>query len=545
MILKVGAGVLAGMAFCAMFFLTLVAGQFRTNASASSGGNGQVVAAAELMAGHLSGARAQDYGSDFPQKVVGYWASVCPEINHDPTKGCYPDWQSGNLQCVMFVTGTYYLAGQTLPASGNAVDFWTLYQNRKGWTELPSGTAVPAPGDIIVWSSQSLVSQPVPHWVNDAGHVAIVTSVSLPSATHPGNVQFAEANGPGAIASLPLQQDTKSGGDTIDISPWQSSTTVYSVLGDIRSAQATGLAASLRVQRISQLDPSQYGSPAEYNTWAYSACSAAAMTELLNAYGGHYRIHDILTVEAQHGDITPQLGLVANGGIADTLQQFGMTASWGTSLSLDQVIAIANGGTPVIVGWPPDRYAGGHVLIVVGGDSTLVQVVDSSAHNYTALSRTQFLAWWGGFSAMVTPVNQASGASPNSPYVAIARADAAASGISPDLFVRQIQIESGFNPNARSSQGAEGIAQFEPGTAASLGIDPWNPTQALQAAATLMASYNSQYGGDYAKALAAYNDGPGDASKGTGVAGAVQNCGAGWLSCMPVETQNYVRNILG
>src|SRR5260221_1090348 len=98
---------------------------------------------------------------------------------------------------------------------------------------------------------------------------------------------------------------------------------------------------------------------------------------------------------------------------------------------------------------------------------------------------------------------------PKSQYVAIGQQDAEAVGISPDYFVRQINTESGFNPNAVSPAGAVGIAQFLPGTAAGLGINPWDPIQALRGAAQLMASYNKTYGGDYAKAPAAYNGGAG------------------------------------
>lgn len=129
---------------------------------------------------------------------------------------------------------------------------------------------------------------------------------------------------------------------------------------------------------------------------------------------------------------------------------------------------------------------------------------------------------------------------PKSQYVAIAQQDAVNAGISPVYFVRQINQESGFNPNAYSPAGAEGIAQFEPGTAASLGINPWNPIQALQAAAQLMASYNRNYGGNYAMALAAYNGGSGT------VTYAVNACGsANWLNCLPYETRNYIYVIMG
>ena len=128
---------------------------------------------------------------------------------------------------------------------------------------------------------------------------------------------------------------------------------------------------------------------------------------------------------------------------------------------------------------------------------------------------------------------------PKSQYVAIAQQDAIAAGISPDYFARQINDESGFNPNAVSPAGAVGIAQFLPGTAAGLGINPWDPIQALHGAAQLMANYAHQYGGDYAKALAAYNGGTGT------VQYAVNNCGANWLNCLPGETRHYIYVIMG
>ncbi len=128
---------------------------------------------------------------------------------------------------------------------------------------------------------------------------------------------------------------------------------------------------------------------------------------------------------------------------------------------------------------------------------------------------------------------------PQSPYVGIAQQDAIAAGIPADYFVRQINQESGFNPNAVSPAGAEGIAQFMPGTAAGLGINPWDPVQALRAAARLMASYAHRYGGDYAMSLAAYNAGTGAVQHATYV------CGSSWMNCLPSETRNYIYIIMG
>lgn len=128
---------------------------------------------------------------------------------------------------------------------------------------------------------------------------------------------------------------------------------------------------------------------------------------------------------------------------------------------------------------------------------------------------------------------------PKSQYVALAQQDAIAAGINPDYFVRQINAESGFNPYAVSPYGAVGIAQFLPSTAAGLGINPWDPVSALQGAARYMANYVNQYGGDYAKALAAYNAGSGTVNY------AVNAGGANWMNYLPAETRNYIHTIMG
>lgn len=123
-------------------------------------------------------------------------------------------------------------------------------------------------------------------------------------------------------------------------------------------------------------------------------------------------------------------------------------------------------------------------------------------------------------------------------YKAIAIQDANAAGIDPNIFVAQIQQESGFNPNALSSAGAEGIAQFMPATAAGLGINPYNPIQALNAAAQMDARNLQAYGGDWTKVLAAYNAGGGAVNNWT------SQYGSSWLSHAYSETQNYVTSIL-
>ena len=101
-----------------------------------------------------------------------------------------------------------------------------------------------------------------------------------------------------------------------------------------------------------------------------------------------------------------------------------------------------------------------------------------------------------------------------------------------NLLAAQIYAESGFNPFARSPAGALGIAQFMPGTAASLGLkNAFDPAQAIDAQAHLMHDLLRQFA-SVPLALAAYNAGP----------GAVQRCG-----CVPPypDTRAYVAKILG
>src|SRR5579859_6664479 len=184
---------------------------------------------------------------------------------------------------------------------------------------------------------------------------------------------------------------------------WPGTTTTTKSTPHQNSPLLTYIGASKALIRLSQLDPAQYDSSAEYNTWAYSACSAAALTVVINSYGHNYRVTDILKVESQIGEITPQLGLLEDAGIQRTAARFNFQTAWGHNLSLDQIIATANRGHPVIVSFPPDRYAGGHLLVVIGGNASTVYLADSSRYNRHSLSREQFSQWWEGFSAILYP----------------------------------------------------------------------------------------------------------------------------------------------
>jgi hypothetical protein len=103
-----------------------------------------------------------------------------------------------------------------------------------------------------------------------------------------------------------------------------------------------------------------------------------------------------------------------------------------------------------------------------------------------------------------------------------------------DFFTRLIWQESGFRPHVTSGAGAQGVAQFMPGTAAERRLsDPYDPEQAIPKSAELLADLRGRFG-NLGLAAAAYNGGPARVEA--------------WLAgrgSLPGETHNYVSVITG
>lgn len=111
---------------------------------------------------------------------------------------------------------------------------------------------------------------------------------------------------------------------------------------------------------------------------------------------------------------------------------------------------------------------------------------------------------------------------------------AAAQSVPPAFLTRLIFQESSFRAGVTSPAGAQGVAQFMPGTARERGLlDPFDPEQAVPKAAHFLAELKARFG-QWGLAAAAYNGGP--------------NRVATWLAGkggLPFETENYVLAITG
>ncbi len=100
----------------------------------------------------------------------------------------------------------------------------------------------------------------------------------------------------------------------------------------------------------------------------------------------------------------------------------------------------------------------------------------------------------------------------------LAAAAARRHGLDPELVMAVVSVESGFRPQAVSPKGAQGLMQLMPRTATSLGVaDSFDPAQNLDGGSRHLGQLLTLYGGDLARALAAYNAGAGAVHRHGGV----------------------------
>ena len=120
---------------------------------------------------------------------------------------------------------------------------------------------------------------------------------------------------------------------------------------------------------------------------------------------------------------------------------------------------------------------------------------------------------WGANEAAVP----ASGSRNKNSYDSLIIASALRHGVDPALMKAMMHTESGFNPNARSPVGAQGLMQLMPATARRFGVyNAWNPAENIEGAAKYLKFLQGRFG-NIQHVIASYNAGEGNVAKYGGI----------------------------
>jgi soluble lytic murein transglycosylase-like protein len=102
------------------------------------------------------------------------------------------------------------------------------------------------------------------------------------------------------------------------------------------------------------------------------------------------------------------------------------------------------------------------------------------------------------------------------PHAALFNEAGARWGIPPTVLAGMAYVESRFQNDAVSQAGAVGMMQFLPSTASSMGVNPYDPSSAIDGAARYLRTALDRFG-SLDMAIGAYNIGPGAMARAGGV----------------------------
>jgi hypothetical protein len=193
-------------------------------------------------------------------------------------------------------------------------------------------------------------------------------------------------------------------------------------------------------------------------------------------------------------------------------------------------LANARPGDLVFFDYSSSRAGVDHVGIYIGGGKMIAAPQEGESVKVQDVGNPTVIR-------RVLPQQTASAAAPAGgaalagvPYADLFSRAASRYGVDPSVLAAMASQESGFNSQAVSPAGAQGLMQFMPATAKGLGVNAMDPNSAIDGAARYLSSLTKQFGSTDL-ALAAYNAGPGTVSKYGGIP-------------PYTETQNYVRSVL-
>ncbi len=128
---------------------------------------------------------------------------------------------------------------------------------------------------------------------------------------------------------------------------------------------------------------------------------------------------------------------------------------------------------------------------------------------------------------------------PRSEIEAAIRADCEQYGVDPSIAIRQCATESNFDTLAYNSRSdCFGLFQLSKIAAREVDVDRYDWRDNVRGGVKYLVRMLNRFGGDYAKALAAFNWGP------TILARTIKTHGPAWRDNLPAETSDYLKKIL-
>jgi hypothetical protein len=171
----------------------------------------------------------------------------------------------------------------------------------------------------------------------------------------------------------------------------------------------TPRAVASKVEAFYQGDPSAgWDSSAQYQTWWESACSPAALTMALRAWGADVHIGEVLDRLIALKAITPENGLLHADALTLVAKGFGFQAVTFWKWTLEDVAQVTGQGVPVLIDvvdakqqTPYPAFVVGHWLVVVHVSADQVEVRDSSGYHIHSLSTSLFHTLFTGIGVVL------------------------------------------------------------------------------------------------------------------------------------------------
>lgn len=163
------------------------------------------------------------------------------------------------------------------------------------------------------------------------------------------------------------------------------------------------------VQAFYQGDPTiGWDSPAQYRLWWTSACSPAALTMALRAWGEAVTIGQVLDKLIAHHAITPENGLLHAEALEQVAKEYGFQARTFWSWNVQQLGQVTAQGVPVLVDivdakrqTPYPGFVVGHWFVVTNVADDHITVRDSSGYRIHSLSQATFHTLFTGIGVVI------------------------------------------------------------------------------------------------------------------------------------------------